>query len=87
MSLRRKLFRVWCGLTIIVWLIAIFGGDGGRIVLKFQVGGWRAAYVHFAITLVLAGGTPLIVLLIGRAAFWIGDQFSQKRIRTLPGSN
>jgi hypothetical protein len=87
MSLRRKLFRVWCGLTIIVWLIAIFGGDGGRIVLKFQVGGWREAYVHFAITLVLAGGIPLMVLLIGRAAFWIGDQFSQKRIRTLPGSN
>jgi hypothetical protein len=76
MNLRRKLFSVWCGFTIMIWLIAIFGGDGARILLKFQAGGWRAAYVQFVFTLVLAGGIPLMVLLIGRAAFWISDQLS-----------
>ena len=74
MSLRRKLFRVWCGLTIVL-LIAIFGGDGSLIALKFQVGGWRAAYVHLALTVIMAVGLPLTVLLISRAAFWISDQF------------
>ena len=74
MSLRRKLFRVWCGLTIVFWLIAIFGGDTSLIALKFQVGGWRAAYVHLALTVVMAAGIPLTILLIGRAAFWINDQ-------------
>jgi hypothetical protein len=73
MSLRRKLFRVWCGFTVVFWLLGIFAGDGSLIVLKFQNGGWRAAFVHLAITLVLALGVPLIVLLLGRAVFWIGD--------------
>jgi hypothetical protein len=44
------------------------------ITLKFQVGGWRAAYVHLALTVIMAG-IPLTVLLIGRAIFWINDQF------------
>jgi hypothetical protein len=74
-SLRCKLFRVWCGLTIVLWLIAIFGGDASLIALKFQVGGWRAAYVHLALTVVIAAGIPLAVLLIGRAVFWIDDRF------------
>lgn len=75
MSLRRKLFRVWCGLTIIFWLLPIFDGDASLIALKLQVGGWRAAYVHFALTVFIAIVIPLTVLLIGRAAFWISDQF------------
>jgi hypothetical protein len=64
MSLRRKLFGLWCGLTV-------FDGHGALLLLKFQVGGWRAAYVQLAITLLMGVGTPLIVLLIGRAAFWM----------------
>jgi hypothetical protein len=50
--------------------------------LKFQVGGWRAAYLHFAIALVVAVGIPLMVLLFGCAAFWIRDQFARKPTRT-----
>jgi hypothetical protein len=56
MSLRRKLFKVWCGFTVLWWLICIFGGDGNLILLKFQIGGWRAAYVHLAMTTVIAVG-------------------------------
>ena len=77
MSPRRKLFGVWCGLTIIYWLIGVFDGDGALILLKFRVGGWRSAYVQLAIALLMGLGIPLIVLLIGRAAFWINNQFSQ----------
>jgi hypothetical protein len=77
MSLRRKLFWVWFGVTIVWWLFGIFGGDGALIVLKLHVGGWRAAYVHLTLTLVIALGVPLLVFLAGRAAFWIGDQFSK----------
>jgi hypothetical protein len=82
MGLRRKLFGVWCGFTIIWWLFGIFGGDGALIALKFQVGGWRAGYVHLALTLVLAFAVLLLVLLVGRAAFWGGDQISKRRTRT-----
>jgi hypothetical protein len=76
MSLRRKLFGVWCGFTMVWWLLGIFAGDGARIVLKFQVGGWRAALVPLAIALVMAVVVPLTVLFAGRAAFWVRDQFA-----------
>jgi hypothetical protein len=79
MSLRRKLFRVWCGLTVVLWLLPIFDGDASLIALKFRVGGWRAAYVQFALTVIMAAVIPLTVLLIGRAAFWIRDQFRLNR--------
>jgi hypothetical protein len=82
MDLRRKLFWIWCGVTIIFWLSGILDGDGSRIALKFQVGGWRAGYLHLAIALVVAVGIPLMVLLFGRAAFWIRDQFARKRTET-----
>ncbi len=75
MSLRRKLFRVWYGLTVVLWLLPIFDGDASLIALKFRVGGWRAAYVQFTLTVIMAAVIPLTVLLIGRAAFWIRDQF------------
>jgi hypothetical protein len=53
-----QLFGVWCGFTTIWWLFGIFGSDGARIVLKYQVGGWRAAYVQFVMAVVLATGIP-----------------------------
>jgi hypothetical protein len=68
--LRRKMFGVWCGFTALWWLICIFGGDGNLILLKFQLGGWRAAYVHFAMTTLIAVGVPVAVLLIGRVVAW-----------------
>jgi hypothetical protein len=74
LSLRRKLYRAWCGFTVVWWLIAILGGDASLIVLKFQMGGWRAAYVHLALTVIIAVGIPLTVLLIGRTVFWISDR-------------
>jgi hypothetical protein len=70
MSLRRKLFQVWCCFTVLWWLVCIFGGDGGLILLKFQVGGWRAAYVHLAVTFLIAVGIPVAVLLLGRVIVW-----------------
>jgi hypothetical protein len=83
MSLRRKLFKVWWGFTVLWWLICIFGGDGSLILLKFQIGGWRAAYVHFTVTILIAVGVPLAVLLIGRVVVW----GLESRIRTEAGSN
>jgi hypothetical protein len=83
MSLRRKLFKVWCGFTVLWWLICIFGGDGNLILLKFQIGGWRAAYVHLAMTTVIAVGVPIAVLLIGRVVVW----GLESRIRTEADSN
>ena len=72
MSLRRKMFRVWCGFTVLWWLICIFGGDGSLILSKFQIGGWRAAYVHFAVTTLIAVGIPLAALLTGYVLlFWV----------------
>jgi hypothetical protein len=87
MSVRRELFRLWCVLTVLVWFAAIFGGDRALIVLKFQAGGWRAAFVHLTFVLIIAVVIPLVVLLIGRAAFWIIDRLSQKRISTPADSN
>jgi hypothetical protein len=83
MSLRRKLFKVWCGFTVLWWLICIFGGDGNLILLKFQIGGWRAAYVHLAMTTVISVGVPIAVLLIGRVVVW----GLESRIRTEADSN
>ena len=54
MSVQRELFRLWCALTGLVWMAAIFGGDGARIARQFQAGGWRAAFVHFTIVLIIA---------------------------------
>jgi hypothetical protein len=75
MSLHRKLFKVWCGLTILLLLLGIIGGDASQIALKFRVGGWRAAYVQFALAAIMLVGIPLTLLFVGRAAFWVRDQF------------
>jgi hypothetical protein len=42
--------------------------DAGRVALKFQVGGWRASYVHFIISLTFAMAVALIPVAIGFVA-------------------
>jgi hypothetical protein len=78
MDLRRKLFGVWCGFTVIWLLLAVFGGDGSRILLKFKQGGWRGAYVHVVLTILIAVVIPLTTLLVGRGVLWIAGRFSVK---------
>jgi hypothetical protein len=80
--LRRKMFGVWCGFTALWWLICIFGGDGNLILLKFQLGGWRAAYVHFAMTTLIAVGVPVAVLLIGRVVAWALENWTGTSARS-----
>ncbi len=76
MSLRRKLFWAWCGLTIIYWVSgAIY--DGNSIVLKFQMGG-QGRWLHLALGIAVAIAVPAVVLLAGRAVFWIADQICAK---------
>jgi hypothetical protein len=70
MSLRRKLLWIWLGFTVLWWLLGL-ASDGSHLVLKFQVGGWRAAYVHVVLFLVMLIGVPLTVFLLGWGVLWI----------------
>lgn len=65
MNFRRKLFILWCGFTVF-WLLWMIVSDGSLVLLKFRVGGWRAAYVHFTLTALFAVAIPVAVLLLGR---------------------
>jgi hypothetical protein len=76
MTLRRKLFIVWCGFTVL-WLLWATASDGSLVLLKFRVGGWRAAYVHFTLTVLIAVAVPAVALLLGRIVLWAAS-----RIRT-----
>lgn len=69
MSLRRKLFWAWCGLTVIYWANgAIYDGPG--IILKFQMGA-QGRWLHLALGFLVAVVVPLMVLLAGHAVFWL----------------
>jgi hypothetical protein len=70
MSLRSKLFWLWCVTALIFWS----AGDASRVALKYQVGGWRAAYVHFFISLGLASVVALVPVLISLMGLWIASQ-------------
>jgi hypothetical protein len=78
MSVRRELFRLWCVLVAVVWFVAIFNGDWGRAIQKFQAGGLQAALTQFGSILTVTVVVPLVVLLVGRAAFWTIDQLLRK---------
>jgi len=69
-TLRRKLLWVWLGFTVLWWLFGL-ATDGSRLVLKFQVGGWRGAYVQLVLFLIVSIGVPLVVFLLGWALLWI----------------
>ena len=76
MDFRRKLFKIWCGFTVL-WLLWGIASDGGLVLLKFQAGGSRAAYVHFTLTILIVVAIPLAVLFLGRIVLWAAS-----RIRT-----
>jgi hypothetical protein len=80
MSLRRKLFWAWCGLTLICWVSGAIH-DGSGIVLKFQIGG-QGRWIHLALGIVVAIAVPVVVLLAGRAVFWAADQLLAKTTDT-----
>jgi len=63
-TLRRRLFQIWCALTALWWLGAVFG-NGSLILIKFTLGGWHAAFVPFVVTLIIAVGVPVAILLAG----------------------
>jgi hypothetical protein len=77
MNFRRKLFMIWCGFTVL-WLLWGIVSDGGLVLLKFQVGGWRAAYVHFTLTVLIAVAIPLAVLFLGWIVLWTASRMNGK---------
>jgi hypothetical protein len=72
MGLRRKLFRVWCVFAAL-WLLFGILGNTNLILLKLQVGSWRAAYVHVVVTSLFFVGVPVAVLLMGRIILWVAE--------------
>jgi hypothetical protein len=73
MNPQRKLFWAWCGFTFLWWL-GWLASDGGFIALNFQFGGWRDAFLHLTLFLVVGIGVPLVLLLIG----WIALRLRRK---------
>lgn len=74
----RKLFFLWCIATAIWLCIGIFGGDGAIILKKFQVGGWRAAYVHVGLTILIAVIAPATVLALGWLTLRVAGRLGAK---------
>jgi hypothetical protein len=75
MNFRRNMVIVWCGFTVLLLLWAI-ASDGSLILLKFRVGGWRAAYVHFTLTVLIAVAIPIAALILGRVVLWAANRIS-----------
>jgi hypothetical protein len=67
MMLRSKLFWIWFVTALVFW----GAGDASRVALKFEIGGWRAAYLHFFISLVFAMVVALVPVAISLVGFWI----------------
>ena len=74
MKVRTRLLWVWGFLAVIFWSL----GDASRVALKYQVGGWRAAYVHLTLSVIFA----LIVSFVTMASGWLAVVVF-RRIRTL----
>ena len=70
MITRHRLFQIWCSLTALWWLGAIFV-NGSLILLKFTLGGWRAAFVPFVVTVLIAVIVPVAILFAGWIVTWI----------------
>ena len=75
MGLRSKLFWMWCVVALIFWS----AGDASRVALKFQVGGWRAAYVHFFVSLAFASVVALVPVLISLIGLWTASRIRGRR--------
>jgi hypothetical protein len=50
MRIRTWMFAVWGVSALLFWSL----GDASRVALKYQVGGWRTAYLHFFLSVVFA---------------------------------
>ena len=76
MNPQRKLFWAWCGFTFLwgLWGLGWLASDRGFIALNFQFGGWRDAFLHLTLFLVVGIGVPLVLLLIG----WIALRLRRK---------
>jgi MFS family permease len=72
MVTRHRLFQIWSTLTVLWWLGAVFG-NGSLILLKFTLGGWRAAFAPFVVTVLIAVGVPVAILFAGWIVTWIAE--------------
>jgi hypothetical protein len=80
MKVRTILFRIWIGLTGF-WLLLSFVAQFEFVAMKFRLGA-NHPWIYLGIAVLLGGGIPLLILAVGRLAFWITD-----RIRTPAPSN
>jgi hypothetical protein len=80
MNLRLTLFAVWCGFAAPWWLVPIFDGTVDLILLKLHIGGWRGAFVHTALTALIAVGVPMAILVFGRIVLWRVDRINYVRL-------
>ena len=81
MGLRSKLFWMWCTVVVAWWLVS----DAGRIALKFQIGGWRAAYVPFLLSLAIGLVIVIVPVLIGRIGFRVAGRVETRDRRESQG--
>jgi hypothetical protein len=74
MNPQRKLFWAWCGFTFLWWLGWLASDGVLFIVLNFQFGAWRDAFLYLTLFLMVGIGVPLVLLLIG----WIALRLRRK---------
>jgi hypothetical protein len=75
MNLRHQWFAAWLCFTALWWSLIIFDGDGALILLKFRLGGWRAAFVYSVLTVLIGVTVPGTVLLLGWIGIWAARKF------------
>jgi hypothetical protein len=74
-NLRHPWFAAWLCFSALWWLLPIFDGDVALILLKFRIGGWRAAFVHSVVTVLIGFAVPVTVLLLGWIGIWTARKF------------
>lgn len=63
MRVRTWLLGVWGFFALLLWSLR----DASRVALKYQVGGWHAAYIH----LLMSGTYALLLAFVPVAIGWI----------------
>ena len=79
MNIRRILFRVWIGLSVVYAVIGTIGSFED-IVLRFRLGA-NHPWLHLSLALTMLVGVPLVGLGLGRMAFWATDLLRSDRMR------